>query len=500
MGVVAAAGPHRCASAGADVTVAAELAPSPPDGDRGRWWRRRPPSRVLDEEVPANARLVVDDVGRCGSRPGLRLSRQRGTTAHVAAIYPFHGGHALSDVSAPYHGVNITDGGSAWCYDPFELYRRDLGGGTTLTNSNTLVLGEPGNGKSAFPKMVVWREAGFYGLRRFAAVSDPKGEYGPLAEALGMPRVRLTPGGRERLNPLDPIPGDRDLALLARQSLLAGMLGSVLRRDLTNVEESMLAIAVERLDVVGHRAGNQPTLIDLARMLGDVPAEVARHEHLSLLSAEAVNEALTALRIGLVKLLEHTLRGMFDGPSTVRIDWSTTPGLVIDLSSVFNNSDALPLVQMITNQWLMAQMADLQHQGRRGILIEDEVWATAGSERSAKTLQARLKLCRLYGIWNILVTHRLSDLRAQADDGTAASKVTTEMLGDIATRVVFRQATDQLAETGDRLRLNDKQVELISRLPPHRALWMVAGRAAVVHHVVADHELALTDTDTAMAA
>ena len=198
------------------------------------------------------------------------------------------------------------------------------------------------------------------------------------------------------------------------------------------------------------------------------------------------------MRVGLVKLLEHTLRGMFDGPSTVHVDWAAGPGLVVDLSSVFDNTDALPLVQMTTNHWLMAQMAALQHQGRRGILVEDEVWATAGSERAARTLQARLKLCRLCGIWNILVTHRLSDLRAQAADGSAASKLLTEMLGDIATRVVFRQATDQLDETGRRLRLNDKQVELIGRLPPHRALWVVAGRTAVVHHVVADHEHLLT--------
>jgi type IV secretory pathway VirB4 component len=416
----------------------------------------------------------------------------------LAAIYPFHGGHALADLSAPYVGVNVTDGGSAWCYDPFELYGRDLGAGVTMTNTNTLVLGEPGNGKSAFPKMVVWREAGFYGSRRFAAISDPKGEYGPLAEALGMSRVRLAPGGSERLNPLDPGPGDPAQSVLARQALLIGMLGLVLRRDLSNVEESMLAIAVERLDAAHRR--RPATLRDLARFLGELPAELARHEHLSLLSPEAISESLTTLRVGLVKLLEHTLRGMFDGPSTVHIDWASGPGLVVDLSSVFDNTDALPLVQLTTNAWLSAQMAGLQHQGRRGILIEDEVWATTGSERAAKALQARLKLCRLYGIWNILITHRLSDLRAQADDGSSASKVAAELLGDVQTRVVFRQATDQLEETSRRLRLNDKQVELVSRLPPHRALWIVTGRAAVVHHVVADHELALTDTDQALAA
>ena len=99
--------------------------------------------------------------------------------------YPFHGGHALADVAAPYVGVNVTDGGSAWCYDPFELYGRDLGGGMILTNSNMLVLGEPGNGKSTAPKTMLWRQAGYYGARRFIAISDPKGEYGPLADGVG---------------------------------------------------------------------------------------------------------------------------------------------------------------------------------------------------------------------------------------------------------------------------------------------------------------------------
>ena len=477
------------------MSATGETLQHPPGGGR----RRRRRLDAVDTDATLDATVVLADDVRGGARHGLRVARQRGTTAHVAAIYPFHGGHALTSVAAPYHGINVTDGGSAWCYDPFELYGVDCGAGVTLTNSNTLVIGEPGNGKSAFPKMVVWREAGFYGNRRFAAISDPKGEYGALADALGMARVRLSPGGRQRLNPLDPGPGDPELALLARQTLLAGMLGSVLRRDLTVVEESLLAIAVERLDAA-HRGGQPAVLPDLARILGDLPDELARHEHLSLLSPHARSEALTALRVALVKLLEHTLRGMFDGQSTVHVDWASGPGLVVDYSSVFDNPDALPLVQMTTNHWLWAQMAALKAQGRRGILVEDEVWATAGSERSARTLVARTKLCRLWGIWNILVTHRLSDLRSQAADGSAASKLLTELLGDIATRVVFRQATDQLEETGRRLRLNDKQVELVGRLPRHRALWVVAGRSAVVHHVVADHELHLTDTDGAMGA
>ena len=463
-------------------------------------WFRRPAPRSTDVDVVDEPRwrdVAVDADGGVSS-PGLRVARHRATTAHLASVYPWQGGHALAGLDAPYVGVNVTDGGSAWCYDPFELYGRDLGGGTVVTNSNMLVLGEPGNGKSTAVKTMLWRQAGFYGSRRFIAISDPKGEYAPLAAALDMPTVRLYPGGRDRLNPLDAGPGDPETSVLARQALLAAMLGSVLRRDLTTIEESLLAIAVARIDRT--RRGTPATLTDLARVLGDVPGEVADHEHLSLLSTGEVNSALTALRMALVRLLEHTLRGMFDGASTVTIDWAAGPGLVVDLSSVFANADALPLVQMTTNAWLSAQMAALQHQGRRGILVEDEVWATTGSERAAKALQARLKLCRMYGIWNILVTHRLSDLRSQSDDGTAAAKVAAELVGDVQTKIVFRQATDQLDEARTRLRLNDATTDLLPQLTKGRALWVVANRVAVVHHVVGGHELHLTDTDSAMAA
>ncbi len=433
---------------------------------------------------------------RPGRRVGVRVARHRATTAHLASLHPFHGGQALANVPAPYVGVNVTDGGSAWCFDPFELYGRDLGGGVVLTNSNMLVLGEPGNGKSTAVKTMLWRQAGFYGPRRFIAISDPKGEYAPLAAALGMPTLKLMPGGRDRLNPLDPGPGDPDTSLLARQSLVTAIIAVSLGRDLGVVEQAILADAVAQL---AHRHRTcPPTLRDLAVMLGQAPEVLRRHEQLSLLCDGEFNQAVTALRLGLVKLLEQTLRGMFDGPSTMPASWTRGAGITVDLSAVFDHPEALQLVQLTANAWLSAQLADLQHQGRRGILVEDEVWATTASARSARALQARLKLCRLYGLWNILVTHRLSDLRAQADDGSVAAKVAEGLVGDVQTRIVFRQATDQLADAARLLRLNDKTTALLPDLTKGRALWLVAGRKAVVHHVLGWHEAHLTNTDTAM--
>ncbi len=440
----------------------------------------------------------VDTSGSVGG--GLRLPRHRGTTAHIASIYPFHGGRALTDTPAPYVGINVTDGNSAWSYDPFELYGRDLGGGTVLTNSNMLILGEPGNGKSSAVKTMLYRQAAFYGPRRFISISDPKGEYAPLARALGMPVVKLFPGGTDRLNPLEPGSGDPDKSLRTRQELVTGLLSTVMRRDLDPVEETLLTTAVELLDDKHRAELLPPTLVDLARLLGDIPDEVLSIDELKLLQRTELNTALTALRLALSKLLDKTLRGMFDGQSTVSITQMDTQGVVVDLSAVFSNLDALPLVQMATASTLAGQMAMMKVQGRRGILVDDEVWATMASERAAKALQSRLKLCRDLGVWNALITHRLSDFQAQADSGTSAAKVAEGLLGDVQTRIVFRQATDQLALTGSALQMNDKLVQLLPRLTRGRAVWNVAGRWAVVQHVIAAHEQTICDTDQAMVA
>ena len=308
--------------------------------------------------------------------------------------------------------------------------------------------------------------------------------------------VRLHPGGRDRINPLDRGPGDRDLSVLNRQMLMAGLIGVVLRRDLTSIEDTLLAAAVEHLDA-HHRA---PTLGDLAVLLTDTPDTLVGRADLAYLPAAELDSARGQLRLALGKLLERTLRGMFDGPSTVTINWQTGPGVVVDLSAVFANADALPLVQMATASWLQTVMAGLAPAGRRGVLLDDEVWALLASERAARHLQARLKLCRLYGIWNILVAHRLSDLRASADDGTAAHKIAAGLLADIQTRVIFRQAPDQTADARQLLHLTGAQTDLIRRLVVGRALWLVAGRAAVVQHVIGGHERHLVDTDAAMTA
>ena len=418
---------------------------------------------------------------------GLRLPRHRGTTAHLCSAYPFVAEDGLG-TNGVYLGTNILTGGGGFAYDPFEAYLSGL-----VTNPNMLIAGEPGTGKSAMAKCLIYRAAGVFG--RWVAVADPKGEYLPLADALGLDVVRLHPGGSTRINPLDPGPAgphaDPDETARRQAQMAAALLGSVLRRDLSPVEDAVLGWATLHL---ARTSRSQPTLSDLAAVMADPTEEMALR---AKASPDDLARSVEAAVYGLGKLLDRSLRGMFDGPTNVHLDWSG-PGIVLDLSAVHHDPEALTLVMVATTAWLQSVLA--RPDGPPRLQILDEAWALLASERTSRYLQACWKLGRTYGVANVAVVHRLSDLRAQADDGTATAKVAMGLLADTQTRVLFRQATDQVGDARSLLGLTETEAQVLPRLSRGRAIWKVGGRTAVVQHVIGDPERRFCDTDARMAA
>jgi type IV secretory pathway VirB4 component len=426
------------------------------------------------------------------ARPGLRVAYHRGTTAHVSSIYPFTV-QAPLDGAGAYMGVDVLGGGAAFCWDPFEAYAAGL-----VTNPNLWVLGEPGNGKSALVKCLLWRMAAIYGLGpggRWIAIADPKGEYVPLAEQLGLAVVRLRPGGTTRVNPLAGGPTSvqepLEQQVLRRAELLCSLVATVLERSLTQLEDAAMFAAIEQLlrsDLVG-----EPTLGDVAVMLaspGDDMLTRLRGD------ADRLLADLAPLVFALDKLLSRSLRGMFDGPSTVQLRWDG-PGVLLDLSAVPLDSDALPLVMVAAAGWLRQLMVS---PGPQRIQVLDEAWALLANRHTTSYLQSSFKLGRAYGIANLAITHRASDLAAQADDGSATAKIAAGLLADSATKIVLRQAPDQLEAATTSFGLTDPEASIVGQLTRGRALWKLGNRTFVVHHLIAPSEQPLCDTDQKMRA
>jgi hypothetical protein len=163
------------------------------------------------------------------------------TTAHFCAAYPFLAEGGLGAGGAL---IGRDAYGGAWSYDPWSLYPQRLSG------PNMLVLGALGARKSTLVKTYLYRQALF---GRQAWVLDPKGEYWPLARALGVEPIALAPGGEVRLNPLSPR-GGRE----AQLSLLRSVTRAALRRELEPEEDAGLRVALEAVD--RERGAGEPTL------------------------------------------------------------------------------------------------------------------------------------------------------------------------------------------------------------------------------------------------
>jgi hypothetical protein len=400
----------------------------------------------------------------------------RATTAHLQALYPFMAEAGLGGRGA-YVGRDLF--GGSFCHDPWDLYRRGV-----VTNPNVLVLGQIGRGKSTAVKCMLLRQQVF---GRQAWVVDPKGEYGPLAEACGSVPLRMVPGGRLRLNPLE-VPGGEPAETARRRSeLLCSLAAASLGRELSPAERTAADLAVRS---VGSRS-SVPTLpaVIAAMLEPDLSAAASVRTDVSSLAADGRPVALELRR-----LVQGDLAGMFDGPTTPGIDLGG-PMVVLDLSALYASS-ALGILMTCTTAWLQA--AVMGADGAKRLVVVDEAWAILHNLAIARWLQSGFKLSRAQGVANVAVIHRLSDLRAAGADGSQQQRLAEGLLADSETRVVFSQPPSELEAAADLLGLTSTEVDVLPQLPRGVALWKVGGRSFLVEHRLGPREATLVDTDAAM--
>ena len=241
-----------------------------------------------------------------------RVPAHVATTRHLCAAYPL-----VSEAGLGHEGVLIGRDvlGGSFVYDPFVLYRLGV-----VTNPNAVVFGQIGRGKSSFVKSYLWRQAVF---GRHAWVVDPKGEYGPLAQAWNVSPVALRPGGAVRLNPLDtqedpdgpgpaglPGEGTHRQRVVLTSSLAVACLG----RDLRPRERAAIDAALAEATAQAHRARMPaPTLPQVV----DALLEPGLDASLALRTSRAeLLEDGRDVALELRRLVHGDLCGMFDGPNS----------------------------------------------------------------------------------------------------------------------------------------------------------------------------------------
>jgi hypothetical protein len=410
-------------------------------------------------------------------RPG-----HSGTTAHFQAAYPFL---AEGGLGAPGVYIGRDAYGGSWLYDPWALYPQFLPG------PNMLILGGLASRKSTGVKTYIYRQVLF---GRQAWVLDPKGEYWPLARALGVRPNSLVPGGEVRLNPLSPR-GGREGQL----SLLRSVTRAALRRELDPEEDAGLNVALKAVEAEAGRG--EPTLPMVVEALLHPRESMVRG--VSAASREDFAEANRSAALALQRLCEGDLRGMFDGPTSEGLDLDARL-VVLDLSAV-RDSAALGILMTCAAAWQQAILLERKlaaeredRQAPKLISVTEEGWRVTSHIGVAEWLQESFKLCRALGVQNIVVVHRLPDLGASGAAGSREARIAEGLIGDADTKVIYRQSPDQRELLRSRLGLSGTEAELTTTLRPGEALWVVGPRSFLVQQRTSQLERELVFTDWRM--
>ncbi len=401
-----------------------------------------------------------------------KMPAHRLTTAHLQALYPFVAEGGLGGRGV-YIGRDLF--GSSFMYDPWVLYERGV-----LTSPNMLVAGQIGRGKSAFVKAWLWRSSVF---GRRGVVLDPKGEYAPLAHAFGVEPIRLHPRGTLRLNPLDERVAHED-----QERLLQAITSASLCRSLHPQEKTALSIALRDARAASGGVATLPSVVEsLLHPTGDAAKTVAAE-------AAAVLEWGREVAFELRRLVAGDLQGMFDGPTSSHIDLSAQL-VVLDLSAVYS-SDALGILMACAAAWLTGVLA--AQSTTKTIFVLDEAWAILSNLAIARWTQSNFKLARAYGMQNVAVIHRLSDLAAVGAQGSQEERVARGLLSDAETKVIYGQSQAEIDTTKDLLGLTNTEADLLPQLDRGVALWKVGQRSFLVNHWLGTQERAIVDTDARM--
>ena len=319
----------------------------------------------------------------------------RATTASAAGIYPWLVAEPMPPVGAPI-GYDVFSK-STFSSHPVEWVDRGI-----VTNPNVYITGVPGSGKSGLIKQHVLRLAAF-GTKSLI-LGDIKGEYNRLAEWLGVTPIILGPGSSHRLNPLDGGPLAANLP--TDPSAAPGTPGRGAPPPAPAAQDPHDLPAGPRPAPAGGgrgrrgpapgdrrgpgRPSTQPAWSrrcwPICGTLDESDAAELQLPSRAQLLAE-VREVGTALR----NLLEDTLAGLFDGPTSAPLDFAA-PIQTVDVSRLEGRGDeALALVLSCLSSWGQAAIDDPAGPADEPprLVVRDELWRSHALRRPGPQARRR---------------------------------------------------------------------------------------------------------------
>lgn len=349
----------------------------------------------------------------------LYITRNMDTTS-LASTFPFTS-TTLTQNKGVMYGINIQNG-SLIIFDRF-----------SLENSNEVVLGKSGSGKSYLLKIEILRQFVFGSE---VIVIDPEGEYENLAKTLGGECIAFTPSSPIKVNPFDLsglyVEGENELGLkiLSLHGLLKIILG-----DLDAAHDAILDRAlVETYRQKGitmdpdTQKKEPPLMEDLYKILLGTEDPVAKE-----------------LAFRLEKFIKGSLAGIFNQQSNLDIK---NPLTVFSIKGL--EEELRPIAMHIILDFVWTKVRKTL---KKRVLILDEAWYMMKHEDSASFVYGIAKRARKYYLGLTTATQDVEDFLSN-DYGKA-------VLTNSSLQILLKQGTSEIDIITKTFYLTEGEKELL---------------------------------------
>ncbi|MGF3057335.1 hypothetical protein [Microbacterium sp. YY-01] len=388
----------------------------------------------------------------------------------------------------PYIGENLSSR-SPFCFDPWEAYTAGI-----VKSHSLAITGVKGTGKSMLAKSFATRLCRMG--RNVAVPHDPNGEWERVSEYVGGKTISIDLSGSFKINLLEA--GERDTT----------MSGEAWRNHITQDRRGVISQIVQQLRRTHELPPYEHTAIDIAlRSLDTQTIVTVVHVFQALRDLTPDGDEVDEDVVVAGRQLAHTLRrlvagdlaGMFDGISTVMFD-PTAPMMVVNTSALKNASPQMQaLTRFATSRWV--RNATTGSNVRPRVIVHEEAAIALMNDAYGGTgLKDRVtdeKVARHMGVSNWYLLHRLSDLDALGDHGSAMQTQARGLLADCETRVSFSQHPGEIPAMAQVLGWNQTMSAVVkNELKKGESLWQIgADRVALVKNKLSDGEFNVFRTD-----
>lgn len=274
-----------------------------------------------------------------------------------------------------------------------------------------------------------------------------------------------------------------------------------LRRDLSPTEEAALSLAINHAtwkpaalagrhvsEVVASNGTTRlrdPTIPQVWELLRDPTPEMAHELRIRGQDTAELREMIRPLADALGNMIHGSLSGLFDGPTTVTMDFDA-PIQTVDLSRLEGRGDeTVAMTLACVSSW--GQAAIDNPGGGVRLVVRDELWRAMRIPAMIRKVDADLRLSRSQGTIQVLATHRLADFEAVGAAGSAEVAIARNLIASCDVRICLRQDTAPLAMTKDAIGLTDTECAHIASWSGEqlgRAVWKIGRTASHVVQVV----------------